>query len=151
MQVRWRWFHQSRARPPNMANNVQHIRLRRPDPVPQPKQPPRHTGILQDQLRRAARRPWNPSFSLAVRILLLMRFAAAMYSNIDDCDEGAPAAPYSSVLMRNSLQLLGAAPFFRPRTRVSDMGSLSPIRHSELDVHTPPHRSCKTLEAAVDR
>src|ERR1700761_4156781 len=87
------------------------------------------------QLRRAARRPWNPSFSLAVRILLLMRFAAAMYSNIDDCDEGAPAAPYSSVLMRNSLQLLGAAPFFRPRTRVSDMGSLSPIRHSELDVH----------------
>ncbi|KAJ7204337.1 glycosyltransferase family 22 protein [Mycena pura] len=70
-----------------MANNVQHIRLRRPDPVPQAKQPPRHTGILQDQLRRAARRPWNPSFSLAVRILLLMRFAAAMYSNIDDCDE----------------------------------------------------------------
>ncbi|KAJ7610801.1 glycosyltransferase family 22 protein [Roridomyces roridus] len=70
-----------------MANpNVQHIRLRR-EPTPQPKQPPRHTGILQDQLRRAARRPWNPSFSLAVRILLLIRFTGAMYSNIDDCDE----------------------------------------------------------------
>ncbi|KAJ7109881.1 glycosyltransferase family 22 protein [Mycena epipterygia] len=71
-----------------MANpNVQHIRLRRAEPNPQPKQPPRHTGILQDQLRRAARRPWNPSFSLAVRILLLMRVTGAMYSNIDDCDE----------------------------------------------------------------
>ncbi|KAJ6575449.1 glycosyltransferase family 22 protein [Mycena capillaripes] len=67
--------------------DVQHIRLRRPDPDPKPKQPPRHTGILQDQLRRAARRPWNPSFSLAVRILLLMRVTGAMYSNIDDCDE----------------------------------------------------------------
>lgn len=25
---------------------------------------------------------------MAIRILLLVRFAAAMYSNIDDCDEG---------------------------------------------------------------
>ncbi|KAF7347560.1 Mannosyltransferase [Mycena venus] len=70
--------------------DVQHIRLRRPEPADtKPKQPPRHTGILQDQLRRAARRPWNPSFSLAVRILLLIRVTGAMYSNIDDCDEGA--------------------------------------------------------------
>ncbi|KAJ6469635.1 glycosyltransferase family 22 protein [Mycena vitilis] len=68
-------------------SDVQHIRLRRPDAEPKPKQPPRHTGILQDQLRRAARRPWNPSFSLAVRILLLIRVTGAMYSNIDDCDE----------------------------------------------------------------
>ncbi|KAF8899021.1 Alg9-like mannosyltransferase family-domain-containing protein [Infundibulicybe gibba] len=36
---------------------------------------------------RAQRRPWSPSFSLAVRILLLMRVTGAMYSNIDDCDE----------------------------------------------------------------
>ncbi|KAF7302752.1 Mannosyltransferase [Mycena chlorophos] len=70
-----------------MASDVQHIRLRRPEPAPSKPQPARHTGILQDQLRRAARRPWNPSFSLAVRILLLVRFAGAMYSNIDDCDE----------------------------------------------------------------
>ncbi|KAJ6502660.1 glycosyltransferase family 22 protein [Mycena vulgaris] len=70
-----------------MSGNVQHIRLRRAEPDPQPKQPPRHTGLLQDQLRRAARRPWNPSFSLAVRILLLIRITGAMYSNIDDCDE----------------------------------------------------------------
>ena len=39
-------------------------------------------------LRRSQKAPWCPSFSLAVRILLLVRFAAAMYSNIQDCDEG---------------------------------------------------------------
>jgi alpha-1,2-mannosyltransferase len=38
--------------------------------------------------KRSAKRPWNPSFSLAVRILLIIRVAGAMYSNIQDCDEG---------------------------------------------------------------
>ncbi|KAF9015664.1 glycosyltransferase family 22 protein [Cyathus striatus] len=73
-----------------MASNIQTLRFRRPtteQPKPQPPKPVRHAGILQDQLRRAQRRPWNPSFSLAVRILLLVRFSAAMYSNISDCDE----------------------------------------------------------------
>jgi len=73
-----------------MASNTQNLRLRRPEqlkPNPTPA-PARHTGILQDQLRRSARRPWNPSFSLAVRILLIVRVAGAMYSNIQDCDEG---------------------------------------------------------------
>ena len=37
---------------------------------------------------RSAKRPWNPSFSMAIRILLLVRVAGAMYSNISDCDEG---------------------------------------------------------------
>ena len=37
---------------------------------------------------RSQRAPWCPSFSLAVRIFLLVRFSAAMYSNIQDCDEG---------------------------------------------------------------
>jgi hypothetical protein len=32
--------------------------------------------------------PFLPSFSLAVRLLLLVRVSAAMYSNIQDCDEG---------------------------------------------------------------
>ncbi|KAG5732486.1 putative glycosyltransferase, partial [Termitomyces sp. T112] len=68
-------------------SSAQHIRLRRPDPNPSPPQPTRHTGILQDQLRRAQRRPWTPSFSLAVRILMLVRMFGVMYSNIDDCDE----------------------------------------------------------------
>ncbi|KAI6153875.1 glycosyltransferase family 22 protein [Pisolithus tinctorius] len=70
-----------------MASQV--LRLRRPPEVPKLAAPPkpRHTGILQDQLRRAARRPWNPDYSTAVRILLLLRVAGAMYSNIQDCDE----------------------------------------------------------------
>lgn len=32
--------------------------------------------------------PFIPSLSLAVRLLLLVRVSAAMYSNIQDCDEG---------------------------------------------------------------
>lgn len=73
--------------------NTQTIRFRRPtnqpkeDSVEPPKRIDRHAGILQDQLRRAQKAPWCPSFSLAVRILLLVRFSAAMYSNIQDCDE----------------------------------------------------------------
>ncbi|EJC98743.1 asparagine-linked glycosylation 9 protein isoform a [Fomitiporia mediterranea MF3/22] len=52
-----------------------------------PKPMPRHDGLLQDQTRRAQRPPWCPSFSMAVRILLLIRVSGAMYSNISDCDE----------------------------------------------------------------
>ncbi|KAF5385061.1 hypothetical protein D9615_001258 [Tricholomella constricta] len=70
-----------------MSSGVQHIRLRRPVPKPAEPKPARHTGILQDQLRRAQRRPWIPSFSLAIRLLMLIRITGAMYSNIDDCDE----------------------------------------------------------------
>ncbi|KAJ8473074.1 hypothetical protein ONZ45_g16435 [Pleurotus djamor] len=69
------------------AAGVQHIRLRKPEQAKPPSQQKRHTGILQDKIRRSAKAPWSPSFSLAVRILLLVRFSAAMYSNIDDCDE----------------------------------------------------------------
>ncbi|KAG1757203.1 glycosyltransferase family 22 protein [Suillus lakei] len=71
-----------------MASNVQTLRLRRKeDPKPSIPTIARHSGILQDQLRRSARKPWNPDFSTAVRILLLIRVAAAMYTNIQDCDE----------------------------------------------------------------
>lgn len=48
----------------------------------------RHTGILQDQLRRSQKGPWCPSFSLAFRIFLMVRVTGAMYANITDCDEG---------------------------------------------------------------
>lgn len=75
---------------PEMSSDVQTLRFRRPDlgnKEPKPKPEPRHTGILQDQLRRAQRRPWTPSFSVALRIMLLVRALGAMYSNIDDCDE----------------------------------------------------------------
>ncbi|KAH7916464.1 glycosyltransferase family 22 protein [Hygrophoropsis aurantiaca] len=71
-----------------MASNTQTLRLRRTEgEKPVVPQFARHSGILQDQLRRSARRPWNPDFSTAVRILLLIRVAGAMYSNIQDCDE----------------------------------------------------------------
>ncbi|EGN93107.1 glycosyltransferase family 22 protein [Serpula lacrymans var. lacrymans S7.3] len=70
-----------------MASNTQTLRLRRQDTPKSAPQPARHAGILQDQLRRSARRPWNPNFSTAIRILLLVRVAGAMYSNIQDCDE----------------------------------------------------------------
>ncbi|THV07497.1 glycosyltransferase family 22 protein [Dendrothele bispora CBS 962.96] len=71
-------------------SNAQTIRLRRPGPEkPQtatPKKVPNDT-FLQDQVRRTARPPWTPSFGFALRMLLLFRVTAAMYSNIDDCDE----------------------------------------------------------------
>ncbi|KAF9055820.1 asparagine-linked glycosylation 9 protein isoform a [Panaeolus papilionaceus] len=73
-----------------MSSQVQHIRFRGPTngpPAPPKPVQQRHTGILQDQLRRAQKRPWTPSFSLAVRILLLVRVTGAMYANIGDCDE----------------------------------------------------------------
>nr|KAF8634960.1 hypothetical protein AX15_000686 [Amanita polypyramis BW_CC] len=70
-----------------MSSGTQYIRLRRPEPEKVSPQPARHTGILQDKLRRASRRPWSPSFSFAFRVILLVRVAGAMYSTINDCDE----------------------------------------------------------------
>ncbi|KAI0274963.1 asparagine-linked glycosylation 9 protein isoform a [Gloeopeniophorella convolvens] len=73
-------------------SKIQTLRFRRPidkdknEFAPKPVAA-RHTGILQDQLRRAARPPWVPRFSVAVRILLIFRVTAAMYSNLQDCDE----------------------------------------------------------------
>ncbi|EIN13913.1 asparagine-linked glycosylation 9 protein isoform a [Punctularia strigosozonata HHB-11173 SS5] len=67
--------------------NVQTLRLRARTDEPKPPPKSHHTGILQDQVRRSARAPWTPSFSMAVRLLLLVRVSAAMYSNISDCDE----------------------------------------------------------------
>ncbi|KAI9512479.1 asparagine-linked glycosylation 9 protein isoform a [Russula earlei] len=73
-------------------SKIQTLRFRRPIEKNQNEYAPkpvaaRHTGILQDQLGRASRPPWVPRFSVAVRILLIFRVTAAMYSNIQDCDE----------------------------------------------------------------
>ena len=51
---------------------------------------------------RSQKAPWCPSFSLAVRILLLVRFSAAMYSNIQDCDEGMRCNPSFKHLLTHS-------------------------------------------------
>ena len=50
--------------------------------------------LVTSESYRAQRRPWAPSFSLAIRLLFLVRIAGAMYSNIDDCDEGGFSFPY---------------------------------------------------------
>jgi hypothetical protein len=42
---------------------------------------------------RAQRPIWLPSLSVGFRFLILLRFSAAMYANIQDCDEGAFAMP----------------------------------------------------------
>ncbi|KAK7465430.1 mannosyltransferase [Stygiomarasmius scandens] len=71
-------------------SNTQSIRLRRPGPDKPASNPPKKAPddtFLQDQVRRNARPPWTPSFGFALRMLLLIRVTAAMYSNIDDCDE----------------------------------------------------------------
>ncbi|KAF9270644.1 asparagine-linked glycosylation 9 protein isoform a [Marasmius fiardii PR-910] len=74
-----------------MSSGTQTIRFRRPQQQEdKQKSQPKvdlHSGILQDKVRRTAKPPWSPSFSLAFRILILMRVTGAMYSNIDDCDE----------------------------------------------------------------
>ena len=104
-----------------MSSGVQNIRLRRPEPQTPTQKSARHTGILQDQLRRsvpllvclilsqiatfrAQRRPWNPSFSFAVRIILLMRVAAAMYSSLSDCDEGVSSLNAYPTLIERSCE-----------------------------------------------
>ncbi|EJF67085.1 asparagine-linked glycosylation 9 protein isoform a [Dichomitus squalens LYAD-421 SS1] len=74
-----------------LGPNVQTISFRKPtnqaasSPSTKPKN--RHGGLLQDQLRRAQRAPWCPTWSSALRILLLIRVAGAMYNGIQDCDE----------------------------------------------------------------
>ncbi|KAI0715109.1 glycosyltransferase family 22 protein [Earliella scabrosa] len=70
--------------------NIQTLSFRRPasQATSSPAKPKnRHTGLLQDQIRRAQRAPWCPTWSAALRILLLVRVAGAMYSGIQDCDE----------------------------------------------------------------
>lgn len=50
--------------------------------------PPCHVCLHADASSSQQRGPTVPSFSFALRILLLMRTAGAMYAVIADCDEG---------------------------------------------------------------
>lgn len=74
----------------NLAPGTETVRFRRPTTDKKEEKPkpsiPKNT-LLHEQIRKT-HRPWIPSFSLALRILLLIRVAGAMYSNMDDCDEG---------------------------------------------------------------
>ncbi|KDQ63225.1 glycosyltransferase family 22 protein [Jaapia argillacea MUCL 33604] len=74
-----------------MSANVQNLRFRRPlqNAEPSPAKPVKlkEPVMLHDQVRKTAKPAWTPSFSMAIRLLLLVRVSAAMYSNIQDCDE----------------------------------------------------------------
>ncbi|CEL56132.1 alpha-1,2-mannosyltransferase [Rhizoctonia solani AG-1 IB] len=74
----------------NLPPGTEGIRLRKPTSAtetPAAAKKSRHTGLLQDQLRRSARAPWCPGLSTAFRMLVLIRVCAATWSNIQDCDE----------------------------------------------------------------
>ena len=140
--------------------SVQTISFRRPtnQTASTPAKPVknRHGGLLQDQLRRcvsysqtvarmlntrhrAQRAPWCPSWSAALRILLLIRVTGAMYSGIQDCDEGMvhvpPATGSTPQFMCFSLQLLGTITLLVEGLRLPDMGNLAGILNQELGLY----------------
>lgn len=49
---------------------------------------PQEPGLLKDHNLRFAFARWNPTTLTAFRLILLIRFCAAMYTSISDCDEG---------------------------------------------------------------
>ena len=102
---------------------------------------------------RSQKAPWCPSFSLAVRIFLLVRFSAAMYSNIQDCDEGMQSSPLfePSTHASFSVQLLGTPPLPRSWPRLPDMGDFTDIRHSKLRVYCFTPRFGENPAAALWR
>ncbi|GAA5839205.1 hypothetical protein JCM3766R1_003139 [Sporobolomyces carnicolor] len=48
---------------------------------------PQEPGLLKDHNLRFAFARWNPTMLTAFRLILLIRFCAAMYTAISDCDE----------------------------------------------------------------
>ena len=69
---------------------AQQLRFARKGP-PKKAAPPKKPvdNLVKDQNKRAANRPpWIPSFSSAFRLIILVRFFAAMYTSLADCDEG---------------------------------------------------------------
>ena len=74
--------------------------------------------------------------------MLLVRVAGAMYSGIQDCDEGTSCSfssvPTPVLINLRSLQLLGAATLSVEGLRVPDMGDFPRVLDPELGVHPPP-------------
>jgi len=89
---------------------------------------------------RNARPPWTPSFGFALRMLLLIRVTAAMYSNIDDCDEGniPPVHPTCAHYL-SSLQFLGTSSLLRQRLWLPNLGSHPSVRHTQLGLYLDAH------------
>jgi hypothetical protein len=81
-------------------------------------------------------------------MILLLRVSAAMYSNIQDCDEGTPEFDWPTRHERPnqfpvlpSIQLLGTSSFPRQRIRVSNMGSISSVCNKKLGEYPPSPRT----------
>lgn len=74
----------------------------------QPRLREEAVGLLKDHTTSTQRPPWAPSFSVAFRLILLVRVASALWSGIADCDE----SEQGSVLrkqMRSSLMLCSSS------------------------------------------
>lgn len=69
-----------------------------------------YAGILRDHNLRLVKPGWSPSYLVAFRMIILLRFFAAMYSSISDCDEGQSPSP----LGLSSAHLLAVFNYWEP-------------------------------------
>lgn len=99
---------------------------------------------------RSAQPPWTPSLSVAFRMLIFVRFSAAIYTGIQDCDESGSSLSLDLFLTHPSadrtlcspllvsFQLLGAVALPRPQLRFPDVGGQPDLRHPKLGLHRCP-------------
>lgn len=112
---------------------------------------PVETGLIKDPNMRYAFARWQPSLLVAFRFIILIRFCAAMYTAIGDCDEGAPPFSlcpecYTLLTMGGeeySVQLLGTAALPRQRKGLPDVGILAGLRHPLILLPFDPLRACR--------
>ena len=78
-----------------------------------------------------------PSLSVALRMLLLIRTAGAMYSIIADCDEGRLlySAQVLELELIRSVQLLRAVALFPAQHWFPDLGAFPGIRRTKLGLY----------------
>ena len=81
-----------------------------------------------------------PSLSVALRMLLLIRTAGAMYSIIADCDEGTSLSSVRVIELEliRSVQLLRAVALFPAQHWFPDLGAFPGIRRTKLGLYPAP-------------
>ena len=91
--------------------------------------------------------------SVAFRMIVLLRVIGAMYVNINDCDEGTRSrysAQFSGDLTYiSSVQFLGAIALPRPRTCISNLGSIPRVCNPQLGIYLAALHSRKTPNASA--
>ena len=121
---------------------AQQLRFARKAPAKKvaPKKPV--DNLIKDQHKRASnRQPWIPTFSSAFRLIILVRFFAAMYTSISDCDEGAILVLDTGVNADSvgcSVQLLGTVALFDGGQGISNVGVFASVGHQILRIPTTP-------------